>query len=155
MSGRAKKAYLRLAAGFGAGLSPFAPGTAGTLVAMPFAWALSWLPVRIHLAVLALCLPLAAFVCGRAAQEGGEEDPSWVVLDEIVGYWIAVAFVPSRFPAYLAGFLLFRVFDILKPPPAGWVDRNMPGGWGILLDDVLAGLYTRLSLSILVWAGAL
>jgi phosphatidylglycerophosphatase A len=144
-----------VASGLGAGLLPGAPGTWGTLVALPLAWALSALPPLLQAALLAASLPGAAAVCGLAAEEDGHKDPHWITLDEIVGYCLAVAFVPPRLSAYLAGFFLFRLFDIVKPPPAGWVDRCLPGGWGVLLDDVLAGAYTRLVLWFLAWAGVL
>ncbi|MBI5444479.1 MAG: phosphatidylglycerophosphatase A [Deltaproteobacteria bacterium] len=142
-----------VASGLGAGFLPVAPGTWGTLVAMPVAWILGWLPPAVHGLLLIASLPAAAAVCGRAAEEDGRKDPHWITLDEVVGYAVTVAFVPARLSAYLAGFFLFRLFDILKPPPAGWVDRCMPGGWGVLLDDVLAGLYARLVLGLLVWGG--
>lgn len=140
-----------LASGFGAGRVPVAPGTAGTLVAVPFAWVLAQLPSLLHLLFLGLALPAAAAVCDRAARLDGRKDPGWIVLDEMVGFWIAVALLPPRAATLAGGFALFRLFDIVKPPPAGWIDRNLGGGWGILLDDVAAGLWTRLVLGVLVW----
>jgi phosphatidylglycerophosphatase A len=128
-----------------------APGTAGTLVAVPFAWALAQLPPLLHLLLLALAVPAAAAVCGRAARLDARKDPGWIVLDEMVGFWVAVALLPPRPMTLAVGFALFRLFDIVKPPPAGWIDRNLPGGWGILLDDVAAGLWTRLVLGVLLW----
>ncbi|MEW6488020.1 MAG: phosphatidylglycerophosphatase A [Thermodesulfobacteriota bacterium] len=140
-----------LASGFGAGRAPVAPGTAGTLVAVPFAWGLAQLPPVLHLLLLGLAVPAAAAVCDRAARLDGSKDPGWIVLDEMVGFWVAVALLPPRPMTLAAGFALFRLFDIVKPPPAGWIDRNLPGGWGILLDDVAAGLWTRLVLGVLLW----
>ncbi|GAB4262508.1 MAG: phosphatidylglycerophosphatase A [Deferrisomatales bacterium] len=134
-----------LASGLGAGWAPWAPGTAGTLAAVPFAWLWAQLPSPAHLALLVGCLPLAAGICGRAARQAGAEDPPWIVLDEMVGYWVAVAWIPPTWPGLAAGFVLFRLFDILKPPPVGWVDRSLRGGWGILMDDVVAGLCARLT----------
>ncbi len=143
-----------LASGLGAGRVPVAPGTAGTLVAVPLAWALAQLPPTLHLLALAAALPAAALVCGRAARLDGRDDPGWIVLDEIVGFCVAVALLPPRPLTLAAGFALFRLFDIVKPPPAGWLDRHLKGGWGILLDDVAAGLWTRLILGILPWFAA-
>lgn len=150
-----RSAWRIAASGFGAGLSPFAPGSAGTLVAVPLAWVWERLPVPIHLVLLLALLPVAALVCGRAAAAAGAHDPGWIVLDEMVGFWFAVALVPPSFAVYGAGFVLFRLFDILKPPPIGWLDRAVPGGWGILLDDVAAGLCTRLALGFLSGLGVL
>jgi phosphatidylglycerophosphatase A len=137
------------------GFLPFAPGTAGTLLGVPVAWLLSLADPYVQIILVVAAVPVAALVCGRAASQAGESDPCWIVVDEIVGYGVAVLLVPPSFSAYLAGFLSFRLFDILKPPPIGWVDRHMAGGWGILLDDVLAGLYTRLFLWVLLQAGTI
>ncbi len=139
-----------LASGGGAGRVPWAPGTSGTLAAVPTAWVLAQLPPLLHLLVLGLSLPLAAAVCGRAARAESETDPPWIVLDEMVGYWIAVALVPPSLAAWAAGFVCFRLFDILKPPPIRWIDRHTRGGWGILLDDVAAGLAARAVLAVLL-----
>jgi phosphatidylglycerophosphatase A len=140
-----------LASGLGAGRVPVAPGTAGTLAAVPLAWALAQLPPALHVLLLAAALPAAAAVCGRAARLDGGDDPGWIVLDEMVGFCVAVALLPPRPATLAAGFVLFRLFDIVKPPPAGWLDRKLKGGWGILLDDVAAGLWTRLVLEVLPW----
>jgi phosphatidylglycerophosphatase A len=78
-----------------------------------------------------------------------------VVFDEMVGYWFAVAFVPPGWAALGVGVVLFRLFDILKPPPVRWLDQNVGGGWGILLDDVAAGIYARCALAICQRLGAL
>lgn len=137
-----------LASGFGLGFSPLAPGTVGTLAALPFAWLWSGLSPVGGLVVLLLAVPCGAYVCDRAEATGGAHDPGWIVCDEMVGFWVAVAWLPPRWGTYLAAFVLFRTFDILKPPPAGWIDRHLPGGWGILLDDVVAGVYARLVLGL-------
>ncbi len=144
-----------LASGLGAGRIPWAPGTSGTLAAVPVAWVLAQLPPPLHLLVLGLSLPLAAAVCGRAARAEAETDPPWIVLDEMVGYWIAVALVPPSFTGWAAGFVCFRVFDILKPPPIRWIDRHAGGGWGILLDDVAAGLAARAVVGVLLRCGVI
>lgn len=135
-----------LASGFYTGRFPFAPGTVGTLTAIPFALLFTRLPPAATAAVILASLPLGAYLCGRAAREEGSEDPGWIVFDEMVGFWIAAAWLPADPFHYGAAFFLFRLFDILKPPPARWLERNAPGGWGILLDDVAAGLMARLVL---------
>jgi phosphatidylglycerophosphatase A len=137
-----------LASGFGLGHSPLAPGTVGTLAAVPFALLWSALPPIGGLAVLLLAVPLGAYICDRAEAADGGHDPGWIVLDEMVGFWVAVAWLPPGWGSYLAAFVLFRLFDILKPPPVRWVDGNLPGGWGILLDDVVAGVFARLLLAL-------
>ncbi|NTU60316.1 MAG: phosphatidylglycerophosphatase A [Deltaproteobacteria bacterium] len=148
------RAPLRVvASGFGAGFAPVAPGTAGTLVGIPVALALGLLPPWLRFGALVVSLPLGALACGRAAAEEGGGDPAWIVLDEVIGYCFSVAWAPRTVAAYGAAFLLFRLFDILKPPPAGWIDRVVPGGWGILLDDVCAGLYTAAALGLLALLG--
>ncbi len=139
-----------LAAGCGAGYSPWAPGTAGTLAAVPLAWLWTHLPVAGHLALLLVAVPAAAWLCGVAARQSAQKDPGWIVLDEMVGFWVAVALVPPSLFAYGVAVVLFRVFDILKPPPAGWIDRRIGGGWGIVLDDVAAGLMARVVLELLL-----
>jgi phosphatidylglycerophosphatase A len=113
------------------------------------------MPPAPHAALLLLMLPLGAWVCGRAARGESCADPSWIVFDEMVGYWFAVAFVPLGWSTWGAGFFLFRVFDILKPQPAAWIDRNVRSGWGILLDDVFAAIYTRVALEVLMRLGVL
>ncbi len=134
---------------------PWAPGTWGTLAAVPAAWVLAQLPATLHVLVLALLLPLAAVVCDRAAREEADTDPPWIVLDEMVGYWTAVALVPPSAAGWAAGFVCFRLFDILKPPPIRWIDRHTRGGWGILLDDVAAGLAARAVLAVLLRWGVI
>jgi len=137
-----------LASGFGLGRSPRAPGTLGTLAGVPFALLWACLPPAGGLAVLLLAVPVGAYICDRAETADGTQDPGWIVFDEMVGFWVAVAWLPPGWGTYGAAFVLFRLFDILKPPPAGWVDRHLPGGWGILLDDVVAGVFTRLLLAL-------
>ena len=145
--------FRALASGLGAGHCPRAPGTAGTLLAIPLAWALASLPALSQLLLLALALPAAARVCGRAAEADGGDDPGWIVLDEIVGFCFASALLAPTVVSMALAFVLFRLFDILKPPPIRWIERHFPGGWGILLDDVAAGVCARATLEVLRRAG--
>lgn len=129
-----------LAYGFGSGLSPWAPGTAGTLVAVPLYLLLRPLPVGWYLALLlALCL-IGVWACGKTARELGADDPSAIVWDEILGYLLAMAAAPPGWPWIIGGFVLFRIFDIRKPWPVGELDRRVKGGLGVVLDDLVAGL---------------
>ena len=135
-----------LAFGLGSGLSPRAPGTAGTLAA-----AAVWLALPISSFALALPLIFAAtaagvWICGRSAARRGGGDHPGIVWDEFAGCWITLALVPAGWGWALAGLLLFRVLDILKPWPIKWLDRNVAGGLGIMLDDVVAGIMAALCL---------
>lgn len=148
-----------IAFGLGSGLSPWAPGTMGTLAAVPFYLLLSPLAWPYYLALLAGLTGLGGWACGRTAQELGSKDPPAIVWDEWVGFWVTMAVVPhERISApggwlwILAGFALFRLFDIWKPWPIGAVDARLGGGLGIMLDDILAGLLAACVLWMgLVW----
>lgn len=138
------------ACGFGSGALPYAPGTAGTAVAVPIFVVLSQLPLSGYLSALALAAVAGVWLCDRTARDLGVHDHSGIVWDEIVGYLITMAAVPVGWLTVLAGFFLFRVFDVLKPWPARWVDRRVRGGFGIMLDDVVAGVYAWGCLQLLV-----
>jgi len=141
-----------LASGLGAGRCRTAPGTAGTLAAVPLAWLLAQLPWVLSVFLLLAAVPIAALICGRAARGAPGKDPGWIVLDEMVGYCFAVLLLPATPTVLALGFALFRLFDIVKPPPVGWLDRRLTGGWGILLDDVAAGVLARVVLAAFLWA---
>ena len=131
-----------LAFGFGSGLSPYAPGTAGTIAAIPFAIALKHLDGFWFWLMLVTTFVLGVWVCGRVSEKMGVHDHGGIVWDEMVGYWLAVAFVPAQWEWLLAAFIAFRFFDILKPWPIKQLDKNVSGGFGIMIDDVLAAMYT-------------
>ena len=136
------------------GYFPKGPGTAGSLgalvVGLPLAMYFAWPAAAFALLALALLLP-AMWAADGMAQEGGVKDPQTVVVDEVVGQWIALAGAPALSWKYiLAAFLLFRVFDIWKPPPVRALER-IPGGAGIVLDDVMAGVYAALVLWAVGW----
>ena len=130
-----------LAFGFGAGLSRFAPGTVGTVAVVPLALLLRQLPPALFWPVLGLLFALGVGVCGAASRALGRHDPGGIVWDEMVAYCLTVALLPLDWAWWLAAFVLFRVFDILKPWPIRWIERQAGGGLGIMLDDVLAALY--------------
>lgn len=128
-----------IAFGGGAGLAPWAPGTVGTLAALPLYWLMMGLsPLGYGLALLALTL-LGIWACDRTARDLGVSDPSAIVWDEVAGFLLTMAAAPPGWPWLVAGFALFRLFDIWKPWPIGWLDRTIPGGLGIMVDDLAAG----------------
>lgn len=131
-----------LAFGFGSGLVPRAPGTAGTAVALPFAWLFWMLPgPGWHAAVLLLAALLGIYLCGESARRIGVHDHGGIVWDEFVGMWLTAFFLPATIAWLLIGFVLFRFFDIVKPWPIRWLDRRVHGGAGIMLDDIVAALF--------------
>ncbi|MTJ82556.1 MAG: phosphatidylglycerophosphatase A [Telmatospirillum sp.] len=139
-----------LATWFGAGLMPKAPGTWGSLAALPFAWVITALWGRPGLFVATVIVFLVGWwAADRMAKTLGLDDPGCVVIDEVAGQWLVLLAAPPGLTVYLAGFLLFRLFDILKPFPVSWADRDVKGGLGIMLDDILAGIYGGLILLIL------
>ncbi len=129
-----------LAFGFGAGCSPKAPGTMGTLVAVALYLPLSHLSLPFYAAITLAVALVGIPICGWSARQLGVHDHPGIVWDEIAGYLITMLGVPAGLPWMIAGFVLFRFFDILKPWPIRWLDRRVGGGLGIMLDDVVAGL---------------
>ncbi|NTV67648.1 MAG: phosphatidylglycerophosphatase A [Chlorobaculum sp.] len=136
---------------FGLGYAPFAPGTVASAAAalvylyVPLIREPLWLVPMILLSVA-----LGVWSGGMMEHEYGE-DPSQAVIDEVAGQWIALLFIPASPLAVLLAFILFRIFDILKPGPVDWAQR-LPGGWGIMADDVLAGVFANLSLRAMMLA---
>ncbi|RME33500.1 MAG: phosphatidylglycerophosphatase A [Gammaproteobacteria bacterium] len=129
-----------LALGLGTGCLPKAPGTFGSLVALPLYLLLEPLPPALYIAAVSLLLVAGIPLCGRTARALGEHDHPAIVWDEVVGMLVTLTLAPSGWPWLLAGFLLFRLFDVLKPWPISVLDRNIGGGAGIMLDDVAAGV---------------
>ena len=130
-----------LAFGFGSGLSPWAPCTMGTLVAVPIYLGLSLLPLWGYLAVTDVVAAVGVWICGWSAARLGVHDHPGIVWDEIAGYLVTMILAPAGLPWIVAGFVLVRLFDILKPWPIGWLDRRVGGGLGIMLDDLVAGVF--------------
>jgi phosphatidylglycerophosphatase A len=140
--------------GFGAGLVRFAPGTMGTLMAVPFALLLAQLPLPAYGAALVAAFAAGLWFCGSASRALGREDPGGIVWDEMVGFWLTVALLPPAWGWWLAAFVLFRFFDIVKPWPVRLAERRFAGGLGIMLDDIVAALYAMLVLAALQWVAA-
>jgi len=139
---------LWLAQGFGTGRAPRAPGTVGTLPGIGFYLLLAPLGWGVYLLATLVLFALGIALCDRAARLLGRDDPPSVVWDEIVGYLVTMSAVPPSLGAIVAGFVAFRVFDIWKPGPIGWLDRRVPGGLGIMLDDLVAGLFALATLHL-------
>ncbi|MEJ2200160.1 MAG: phosphatidylglycerophosphatase A [Desulfuromonadaceae bacterium] len=142
---------LFLASNAGLGYAPVASGTFGTLAGIPAFYLLSHCSGGVFLAVWSVLLLLSFWVAGEAGRIYGVVDDGRIVIDELVGYLATVAFLPFSWPVALLGFLLFRLFDILKPPPVSWFDRKMKNGYGVVLDDVAAGLYAAAVLRLLLF----
>lgn len=139
-----------LAFGLGSGLAPKAPGTFGTLAAVPLFLLLSLLPFDLYIGFVIAASVLGIAICGYAADDLKVHDHPGIVWDEFVGFWITMIAVPVSFGTICLGFLLFRLFDILKPWPIKWADQQVGGGLGIMLDDILAGLMALGSLHLLI-----
>ncbi|HHZ70750.1 MAG TPA: phosphatidylglycerophosphatase A [Methylococcaceae bacterium] len=146
---------LFLAFGFGSGLSPKGPGTAGTLAAIPVYLLLLVFGEQVYLLATLLICVSGVWLCQYAADKLGVHDFGGIVWDEIAGYLVTMLFVPFSWAAVLIGFLLFRLFDIFKPWPICVLDKELGGGLGIMLDDLVAGLFSWAILMGLVWLGFL
>ena len=130
-----------LATALGAGYSPIAPGTCGTAVAVPLAWALAELPLWQFLVIALAVTLVGVWAAATADRAWGTHDSGRIVIDEVAGYLVTVALVDRTSWIVLGiGFVVFRFFDIVKPPPVRWIDEHLPGGWGVVLDDIAAGV---------------
>lgn len=138
-----------LAFGFGTGLSRHAPGTCGTLIAVPFYYLLHTLPLICYSAILLLAMITGIWICAIAENHIGVPDDPGIVWDEICGYGLTMLAAPQGMLWIVLGFILFRIFDIWKPWPIRQIDRTLKGGVGIMLDDIVAASYAWLSLQTL------
>ncbi|MBE8215522.1 MAG: phosphatidylglycerophosphatase A [Endozoicomonadaceae bacterium] len=139
-----------LACGFGSGLSP-APGTAGSLLAgLLWCWPISQLSTIEYILLLSFCSLLGVWLCGYTSNSLQVSDHPAIVWDEFCGYWLTMLFVPFSLKWGLVGFILFRLFDIFKPWPIHVLER-LPGGWGIMADDLAAGILAGIVLQLLIF----
>ena len=145
-----QKAIKFLASGFGSGLAPIAPGTFGTLAGVPICLLCLPLPWLLRLLVVLALMALAVYVSGRAEEIYSKKDDQRIVIDEIIGFQVTMLPVTITILHLCAGFVLFRIFDILKPFPLNNLQR-LPGGWGVVLDDVGAGIYAGALMLLLVY----
>ena len=139
-----------LAIGLGSGAAPKAPGTFGTLAAVLLYWPMSALPLGYYCALVVVAGIVGIYLCGKTADDWKVHDHGGIVWDEFVGYWITMIAVPNTWYWALAGFVLFRLFDIWKPWPIRYCDRHIDGGVGIMLDDIIAGIFAWASLWLLI-----
>lgn len=149
-AGPADKTALALSIFFGAGLAPVAPGTIGTLAAVPPLVLIKYLGGPSEFIFFIVLVPLALWSSNVASISLGRDDPPEVVIDEAAGFCLSVFLLPLTFLNLCLGFLLFRLFDILKPFPIGMIDRRLKGGLGIVLDDIVAGLFANLAARIIL-----
>ena len=140
-----------LAFGLGSGCAPKAPGTFGTAAAVLFYLPLQYLSIWLYLGFIVVSFILGVWLCDRASKTLGVHDHGGIVWDEFVGYWITMIAAPAGWVWMLVGFLLFRLFDIWKPWPIKMADDVVEGGFGIMIDDVLAGIYALICLQLLAY----
>ncbi len=135
-----------LATGFYVGKVPIAPGTAGTVIGVLFYIFICGLPLVLYIITVITFIFLAAWLATIMQEIIGEQDPPEVVIDEMAGFLVTMCFHKFDISLVLAGFVIFRIFDIVKPFPIRWLERNFLSGWGVVLDDVMAGIYANVAL---------
>jgi len=144
-----------LAFGFGSGLAPSAPGTFGTLMAVPLYLLMSQFALFTYLFITALVCIAGVWICGKSSEKLGVHDHSGIVWDEFAGYFITMILAPTGWLWVIIGFALFRLFDIWKPWPISILDKQVHGGLGIMVDDILAGFFALICLQILAYSNIL
>ncbi len=148
-----EKLNIIIATVFYTGLSPVAPGTVGTIAGgIPLYYLFSLLPPVQYLCAIYVFFWFSCYFAHHAEKTLNEKDSSKIVIDEVIGYLVAMAFVPTNLKTVAAGFLLFRFFDIQKTYPSNLIEKSVPGGLGICLDDVVAGLYANVVLQFILFA---
>jgi len=146
-----KRFILLLATGFGVGYSPIAPGTLGTLVAIPIYYFLSEISSPLYEITLIGLFFLSVWISENAERLFAKKDDQRIVIDEIVGFLITMLWVPKTIRFILIGFILFRFFDILKPFPIRRLEKGLKGGYGVVLDDAIAGVYSNIIIRIVFY----
>ncbi|MCK4378589.1 MAG: phosphatidylglycerophosphatase A [Deltaproteobacteria bacterium] len=144
---------LFIASGAYVGAVPVAPGTFGTLMALPLWWFFNQLPAGLYLVFLLLLIMVAFWSAGEAERILHQVDSGVIVIDEIVGFLLTTVLISFSWPRFIAAFLLFRFFDILKPFPVNWCDENLHGGIGVVVDDLVAGIMAYIVLRLLLVIG--
>lgn len=150
-----KKLIQLIGSGFGAGYLPWMPGTWGSVAGVGVAYSFSFLPLYLSLISSMALIFLSIWVSGIAETLSAQKDDRTIVIDEICGMVLSLLAIPFNLPNVLTAFLLFRFFDIAKIPPARWFERRCPGGYGVVLDDLVAGAYTRGCMALLIYTGVL
>jgi phosphatidylglycerophosphatase A len=141
---------LLLATGFFIGYVPVAPGTFGTLIGLPLCYLLSGIQIGLSVILVALFIGLSITLASAAEKILSQKDAAQIVIDEIAGLLVTFVGLPFNLQTAVLGFIFFRVFDILKPVPIGWLDTRVSGGSGIVVDDVVAGIYANLVLRVII-----
>jgi phosphatidylglycerophosphatase A len=141
-----------LAFGLGTGASPYAPGTVGTLLGVPLVYLLSHWSLWVYLIVTVVLIAIGIWVCDKTSKDIGVHDHGGIVMDEVAGYLVTMIAVPVNVWTLIAAFFIFRFFDIIKPWPIGWIDKQVHGGVGIMVDDLLAGVYGLAVIWIGLWS---
>ncbi|CAM3708517.1 phosphatidylglycerophosphatase A family protein [Parendozoicomonas haliclonae] len=139
-----------LAFGFGSGMAPKAPGTFGTLAAIPFFLLMQGLSLPVYIGIVVVASLVGIYLCGKTSEDMGVHDHGGIVWDEFCGFWITMIAAPTGWMWIVIGFLLFRLFDIWKPWPVKVADEKVHGGLGIMLDDLIAGVYAFLVMQVLI-----
>lgn len=150
-----KRPYQFFGLGFGTGLAPIAPGTFGTLAALPFIFITMHYPLWLQIVFAVVISVFGIWACGKTADDLGVHDHPAIVWDEVAGYYITMIGAALSWQTLLVGFLLFRFFDIVKPGPIRVLDKRAHGGFGIMIDDVLAGIFSLICLQALIKVGLL
>jgi phosphatidylglycerophosphatase A len=148
-----QKFIMFIATGFYSGKIPFAPGTFGTLAAIPFAFVFLIIPPPFYGIYVVGLILAAIYFSDQAEKILGKKDPGCIVIDEIAGYVVTMSWVPINIDTIVAGFFIFRFFDIVKPGPVKYFENNFTGGAGVVLDDIMAGLLSAAVLKILYLSG--
>jgi len=143
-----KSFFLLLATGFGTGCSPIAPGTMGTVIAIPIYFFLSAIPSPLYELTLLTFFFLSVWISTLAENHWKKKDDPRIVIDEMMGFLITLLWIPKAARFIIIGFFLFRLFDIVKPFPIRYLERRLGGGWGVVVDDMLAGVYANLCLHV-------
>ncbi|MCK5902129.1 MAG: phosphatidylglycerophosphatase A [Cocleimonas sp.] len=143
-----------LAFGFGSGLAPIAPGTFGTLAAVPLYLLINQFSLAVYLLFVVLSILVGFYLCGKSSELLGVHDHSGIVWDEFAGFFITMIAAPQGWQWIILGFALFRLFDIWKPYPINLIDQKVSGGVGIMMDDVVAGIYALLVLQLIAYGVA-
>ncbi len=145
-----KRLIILTATWFGAGFSPVASGTVGTIAAIPLYLVMAHLPVTLYIVATAAFFLVSCWVSGRAEEIFQEKDSGKIVIDEVAGYLVTMTAVPFSWKGVAIGFLLFRFFDITKIPPARFFDLHLKNGYGVVLDDIVAGIYSCITFHFLL-----
>ena len=154
MSTLTKNPVMFLAFGFGSGLAKYFPGTFGTLASVPLYFLLAQLNLVTYALVVCAAFIAGVFICKYAARVMMVHDHRGIVWDEFVGFWITMLGAPVHWLWVVLGFIFFRIFDMAKPWPISWVDKRVHGGFGIMLDDVLAGIFAWGALQLTIFLTA-